>query len=152
MKKLEFWAHKSNLILGIPMIIILLLIFLSIGIIEMPKSSIFWPMITMSIICLIFLIYILFFDKRTLSKVKFSEKGIELVWLGRDILFVDWYDIKEVKSTPRGKGAEDLSIISNTTQVDIGLTKQMYNTIIQICPNPLVKIMINDIECFKCFH
>ncbi len=152
MKKFVFWKNNSNLFLGIPILLVLFLAFIIAGIVLTPKNSIFLPMIIMSAICFLFLVYFLFFDKRTLSKIELSEEGIEWKWLGKNILFLGWHEIINIKSTTRGKGAEDLSIISNSEQIDISLTKKIYRTIMQVCPNQLVKKMINDIECFKFFH
>lgn len=150
--KLTFWKHKYELFIGIISLVIISLSFLIAGIVLIIKNHYYWPILILGLISLILTFYILFFQKRVLSKITFSDNGIEWSWLNKRILFINWNDITNIKSSPRGRGAEDLSIISYNDRIDISLTRKMYDAIMILCPYQNIKNQINNIDSFKWFH
>ena len=149
--KVKFWKHKFELFVGGSVSIILSFATTIVGIIFTIKLSL-WPILVAGIIVSISTAYVLFFQKRILSKIVFSVEGIEWYWLNNKILNISWHDVTNVKATPRARGVEDLSFVAGDKQIDVSLTKKMYNTIMILCPQPNIKFMINNIDCFKCYH
>ena len=150
--KITFWKHKYELFIGAILLAIISLLFIIIGIVLIIQNHYIWPILVLGIINLILILYLLFFQKRILSKVIFSNEGIEWIWLKKRILFISWNNITDIKSSPRGRGAEDLSLISYDNKIDVSLTKKMYDAIMILCPNQNIKNQINNIDSFKWFH
>ncbi len=150
--KITFWKHKYELFIGAILLAIISLLFIIIGIVLIIQNHYIWPILVLGIISLILILYLLFFQKRILSKVIFSNEGIEWIWLKKRILFISWNNITDIKSSPRGRGAEDLSLISYDNKIDVSLTKKMYDAIMILCPNQNIKNQINNIDSFKWFH
>ncbi len=151
--KIEFWKHETELFIGwISLMILSSILFIGGIILSIKDIDIYWPVLLSGTIMLIISFCSLFFEKRTLSKVIFSEEGIEWKWLNKKIAFINWDDVIDVVPTPHGRGEFDLTFVSNKCNIDLGLTKKMYKAIMQICPNPNLKMIINNIDCFKYFH
>lgn len=111
-----------------------------------------WPGLVSVLIMFIVSISILFFQKRFLSKVTFSNEGIEWTWLKKKILFINWSEISDIKEKPFSRVASYLSFIVGNQCIDVDLNKKMYNTIMIICPDYNIKKTINNIYCFKYLH
>ncbi len=151
MKNFEFWAHKNELFIGLFFMFLSLSILLY-GIIQTTKVIEYWPIIPSGVFCIVLTILSLLWKKRVLAKVAFSKEGVESNWLGKKISYIGWFDIIDIKAIPHGTGPRNLCLIATNEKIEVTLSQKMYDTIMQVCPNPLVKIMINDLECFKYFH
>ena len=153
MKK-EFWAHQFIVFFVAPLFMILSIICLIFGIVMTAiKGLDFSPLIFIGVFLISLCIYAIFFDKKTLCKVIFSEEEIILKRLNKIITIMKWSDIIEVKGCLYGnRGNAYISFISNNKQIDFVPTKKMYDTIIELCPSPNLKYEINNIEYFKGFH
>lgn len=132
--------------------ILISIILIIIGIIlSIIRSSGYSGMIFCGLIPLLAMICILTFNKGLLSKIIYSENGIIWKRFKKNIMFISWEEITEIKNTPISMYSSYLSFISNNKQIDVELTKKMYDAIMFICP-PNIKLQINDLEAFKCFH
>lgn len=152
MNKIKFWKHKAELFIGGTLTITFSFALSLAGLILTLINTSFWPMLAVGLLCLVLTFLVLFGGKRVLSKVIFSDEGIEWQWLNKTIASMSWLDITDVKSTPHGRGAEDLTFVAGNLQIDVGLTKKMYDAIMLICPIPNIKTTINNMNCFKWFH
>ena len=146
--KISFWKHTTELIYCIFMttlcfvmaIISIILKWYWLG------KAVF---IGMTAICVI----ILFALKRLLSKVNFSEEGIEWTRFKKQIAFIRWDEITDVQETSRSRNLKWLTFIDKDKRIDMEVpTKKMYNAIIEICPEPNIRMMINEINSLKYFH
>lgn len=147
--KVTFWKHQIELFLGWLVIIILSVILIITGtIFTVKEASVYWSILFSGIICLIPSIYVLFFQKKVLSKVTFSNKRIEVIWFKKEITFLYWSDVIEVRATSHGRGHCYLSFISRDQQIDIDPTKKIFKTIMILCPIN-IQVMIKNIERFK---
>ncbi len=153
MKK-GFWTHQLELLFFWSLSTILSLSCLIVGIVMTTiDQSVYWPIIVIGVYSTLICIYAIFFDKKTLCKVIFSEEEIILKRLNKIITIMKWSDIIEVKGCLYGnRGNAYISFISNNKQIDFVPTKKMYDTIIELCPSPNLKYEINNIEYFKGFH
>ena len=151
MKK-EFWAHQFGVLFIIPLATISSVSFLIFGIVMTTKELGYWSIIAMGVLLTSLCIYTIFFQKKTLCKVIFSEEEIILKRLNKIITIMKWSDIIDVKGYLYGKGAYYMSFISKNDQIEFEPTKKMYDTIIELCPSPNLKYEINNIEYFKGFH
>lgn len=105
--------------------------------------------IGMMVACII----MLFALKKLLSKIRFSEEGIECIRFKKQIVFIRWDEITDVLETPYGRFTHWLTFMSGSKRIDIDvLSKKMYNAIIEICPEPNIRMMINEINSLKYFH
>ncbi len=151
--KRKFWKHTYTLSIFCPVMISISLALIILGIIlAITTNFAFIGMIIGGLIPLLFVLFYLVFDKRLLSKVVFSENGIELTRFKKQIVSVSWDDITEVKSTPISWSSSYLTFLSKENQIDIELTQKIYNTIMFVCQNPTIKMKINEIDKFKNFH
>lgn len=112
----------------------------------------YWPMTIIGFIFLAVIIITIFVIKRLLSKVSFSDEGIKITRFRKVCNFFRWDEIIKVEEIPRSHVLSWLSFVSENEHIDVELNARMYKTIMSICPNQNVKNMINQIECFKCFH
>lgn len=152
--KVKFWKYSLELYFYLFLIIPIAFLFLIFAITDLSPINSFeeWLVIAVFSSFLIFCIAWVFIDKNLLSKVVFSEKGLEIIRFKKQVTFISWDDITEVKTKLRGRGNEHLMFVCGKTQVDIFLTKKMYNIIMLICPNECIKRLINNIDYFKSFH
>ena len=95
----------------------------------------------------------LLFEKRLLIKVEFNENGIKLLRLKKETKFVKWDEIIEIKETIRSRTLSWLTFVTDNGNIDIEVfSKKMYDAIISACTNPNIRMMINNLECFKVYH
>lgn len=150
--KVEFWNHKFELFIGGTIIAILTIATFLIGLILPFLNYNYLPILVMGIILMILAIYIFFIDKRMLSKVVYSEEGIECKWLKKTIACFKWSEITDIKAVHHGKAPDNLSFISGDQHIDVGLSKKMYDAIMIVCPCPNIKFQIKNLEQFKYLH
>ncbi len=152
--KIKFWKHTTELWLAWMSLFIASLAVLIAGIIlTIVKNIAFASLILLGFISIIYLtINIFFIEKKFTSRVIFSEKGIEVTHFKKSITFIAWNDIVRIKEITRVNAINWLSFVSSNNQIDISLTKKIYNTIMLICPINSIKFAINNINSYKCFH
>lgn len=149
----EFWRHRSEIIIFWPFVFIFSFTFIISGIVLMIIKDLgFAGMILAGIIPLIISFILIISDTKLLSKIIISDKGIEWKKFKKQILFIDWHEIIEIKTTPISPTARYLSFVSNKGKIDLELTKKIYNTIMIVCPDSNVKMQINDLKDFKYLH
>ena len=115
-------------------------------------DKIYFPILLSGLLLIIIMIYVYFIDKRMLSKVIYSDQGIEWKWLKKRISYIKWDEIDEVKSIPHGRTVYNLSFVANKNHIDVGLTKKMYDVIMLICPEPNIKFQIKNLKEFEHLH
>lgn len=149
--KAKFWKNTYALyfICCMSFISITLII---IGIIITIKYISLWPIILVGIIILFSCLYALFFKKKLLSQIILTNEGLECIMLKKQTLYIKWEEIINVKETPYSFTSSYLTFITYDKSIDIVLTKKIYNTIMEICPNQNLKALINNLESFKWFH
>ena len=145
----KFWKHAPLILIAIPVLYISSVIFLIVGSIYFNEL---WLMIVIGLFILILGFFLIFFDKKYLSKISYTEEGVAWTWLNRNIIFFKWDEISDIKITPYSRTSCYLTFVIGEQQINIDLTKKMYNTIMDVCPIPNIKMLINNIEKFKCFH
>lgn len=153
MLKITFWKHKLEIYVYFTFFLpVSLGLFLAGLILTIQDAENFWPLLVLGIFILFCIIIIFFDEKRIVAKVIFSDDGIEWRWFKKTILFIDWTEITDITTRFRGRGNYDLSFIANDKRIDVWLTKKIYNTIIIICPEPNVKMQINNLKEFEWCH
>lgn len=148
--EIEFWKRRDILYVGLPILGTLMIVFIILGIIFC--TNMLWPMSIVGALVLLFLVCEMFFDQRALSKVVFSDEGIEERFLGKKVDFISWLEITEVKATYKGKSGVFLSFFSRDREIFMVNSKKMYATIMILCPINSVKNQLKNIDRFKCFH
>lgn len=149
--EVKFWKHGIELFGYLSFILIVLLgdilciIFVLLNEISTLSIVIFSAI-------LLFLLLIVFFNKNVLSKVIISEIGIKLMWFKKEILFINWEDIIEVKSAVQSFCTNYLTFVTKDNTIRFDLTKKMYDTIMAVCPIPNIKVRINELDAFKFLH
>ncbi len=150
--KVKIWKHTVGFF-SIVFCIVLILIMIIISIIKVIKDYHYWAMLVLFVLFLIYFLLYLIFSKNALSKVVFSEDGIEWIRFKKQIAFIRWDEISDVKQTLAGKYSYCLTFIAGSKRIDIDVSsKKIYNSIIQICPEPNIRMMINEINSLKYFH
>ena len=150
--KVKIWKHTVGFF-SIVFCIVLILIMIIISIIKVIKDYHYWAMLVLFVLFLIYFLLYLIFSKNALSKVVFSEDGIEWIRFKKQIAFIRWDEITDVLETPYGRFTHWLTFMSGSKRIDIDvLSKKMYNAIIEICPEPNIRMMINEINSLKYFH
>lgn len=151
--KQEFWKHEGELLYFWPFCTLLSTSCLIVGIIMTIKASFYWPIIAFGVLTLFICIYAVFFEKRTLCKVIFSEEEITVKRFNKIVTTMKWSEIINVEGIYIGnKGGRYMKFVSKNNHIDVVPTQKMYNAIIEICPYQDIKNQINNIECFKWYH
>ncbi|MBQ8522208.1 MAG: hypothetical protein IJ458_00915 [Clostridia bacterium] len=149
--EIGFWKHQLKV--GISLFMeILCFVFAVTSIVLVVKESFYWIVLVFAIVMLLLNTYAVFFEAKILYKVFFSNKGIRVKRLKKELLFINWEDITEVKATPYARGDSYLSFMIVNNQLDVDLTKKMYDTIMILCPYTGIKTMINNLPQFKWYH
>ena len=153
MLKITFWKHKLEIYVYFTLFLpVSLGLFLAALILTIQDAENFWPLLVLGIFILFCIIIIFFDEKRIMAKVIFSDDGIEWIWFKKTVLFIKWTEITDITTRFRGRGNYDLSFIANDKRIDVWLTKKIYNTIMIICPEPNVKMQINNLKEFEWCH
>ncbi len=85
-------------------------------------------------------------------KVTFSEEGISFTRFKKEILFMKWTDITEVKQTYQGRGGYYLTFVAGENEMNIEVpTKHKYDLILSACP-PNIRVTINSLQAFEYYH
>lgn len=151
--KQEFWMYQYEILFFWPFIWVISLACLLTGIVMTLKSPMYWPILVFGAFCLIFCICIIFFQKKLLCKVVFSNEGITIKRLGKILTTMQWIEVLHIEGHLYGSnGGRYMSFISQSERIDVVPTKKMYNTIMLMCPNSKIKKELESIECIKCFH
>ena len=150
--KTEFWKHQVEVLFAWPLAVCLSLTCSIVGIVLTIKEVFYWPILVFGFLMLLICIYSIFFQKRTLSKVIFSESGIQVIRLKKKLMFINWNDITDVKSTPYSRGAHYLSFVAGSSQIDITPTKKIYEAIMILYPYQGIKTMINNNYHFRSLY
>lgn len=154
--KNEFYVYEAATLIGCPICFMLSSILTFAGIVMTINFSFCWPILLLGCVMLILSFYILFGQKRTLTKVKFTNDTIFIKRLNKLIFSINWSDISDVNANtsyaPYIWNAQYLTFISENKRIDLVLTKKMYKTIMLVCPYLSIKNEINKIEFFKWLH
>lgn len=152
----EFYIYAAATLIGCPIYFTLSGILTIAGIVMTIIFSFCWPVLLLGCIMLILCFYILFGQKRTLTKVKFTNDTIFIKRLNKLLFSIDWSDISEVNANtlyaPFIWNAQYLTFIAGNKRINLVLTKKMYKTIMLLCPYSSIKNEINNIEYFKWLH
>lgn len=147
----KFWKHGNTLIFFMFLLLLLCAITITLGICTINNNSLLSVFLIFLVLSILYL-NIFIFDKKFLSKVIFTNDGIKWIWLKKEIEFIRWEDIVDVTDTIISRGGRYLTFITTNNKIHLDLTQSMYDTIMAICPIPNLKVRINEIEYFKCFH
>jgi energy-converting hydrogenase Eha subunit C len=151
--KQQFWIHQYEILFFWPLMGILSFACLIIGIVMTTKASLYWPILAFGTFFSIFCICTIFFQKKLLCKITFSNEEITIKRLGKNITIMKWSEVTRVEGHLYGSnGGRYMSFISQNEKIDVIPTQKMYNAIILLCPYSNIKNQINNIECFKWFH
>lgn len=151
--RIKFWKNKYALCIFLPFFTLASAILIITGICLMIfKSPGYGGMIIGGVFPLTIIIFCVIFDSRLSSKVIYSDEGIEWERFKKKILFLKWEEITEVKTTPISMYSCYLSFVSDKGQIDVELTKKMYDAIMYICPEPNIKMQINELQSYKWYH
>lgn len=146
--KVSFWKNRTELIFMM-CLIALGIIFTLIGVI---KFTALYQFFICGIILLIPCLMFLLFCRSPLTKLILSEEGLECKWFKQISVTIRWNEIIDVGRKQRSMALSYLSLVTNDKQVDIDLTKKMYDTIMILCPYENIKSKINSIQYFKYLH
>lgn len=149
--KAKFWENTYALYFIFCMLFLSITLII-IGIIFTIKYISLWPIILVGLIILFSCLYAMFFKKKLLSQIILTNEGLECIMLKKQTLYIKWEEIINVKETPYSFTSSYLTFITYDKSIDIVLTKKIYNTIMEICPNQNLKALINNLESFKWFH
>ena len=149
--KFEFWKHQPEILFIWPFMFFLASACLIVGIILPAIETFYWPLLFAGLLSFSISIYIGFCQEKTMSKVIYTENEIILKRFKKEILRVKWDDLINVKATLFSKSYY-LSFVTEDKQIDVTLTKKMYQAIMLVCPYESIKTRINNIEQFKWFH
>lgn len=147
--KISFWRFKAGMVAGIFFTIISFSLIIP-GIIFIKETN--EMILLMGVILSSLSIYGLFCGKKFLSKIIFSNDGFEVTWLKKSVIKCDWADITEVKAIPCGRATSYLAFVVGNNQIEMGLNKKMYDTIMLLCPYTGIKTRIDNLPQFKWFH
>ena len=113
-----FWKHNRELkyylfmfFLNLIFAIIFLVLYFVIDLYWLP--FLFFGIFSIISLCLIFL------NKRMLIKISFSVDGIKLTRFKKDILFIQWDKIIDVKITVRSRAFCWLTFVTDNGNIDI---------------------------------
>lgn len=149
MKK-EFWKNWSELIVYLILVFICAILVLTFSILFINNADVLYGII-FSAIMLIIGIACIFLQKRILTKIIFSNQGIEIKRFGKQIGFINWETLTDIQYVIHGRIGY-LSFIVKDSQLEVALTKKIYNAIMAICPYPNIKAHLNNMEELKSFH
>ena len=94
-----------------------------------------------------------FLDKNILSKLTFSEQGIRWTRFNKEVMYIKWIDITNIKQTPDGLATFYLTFVSNDKCINMDIaSKKMYKQILDICPNENIKFMIKNIDFLRNYN
>ncbi len=152
--RFEFWINRTKILFGLPFILLLLFT-------ETITTSIFyflfdyrflWPSLLLCVFLLIVSILWPFLDKSVLTKIVFSNDGIECRRLKKQTAFIHWEEITEIGGKPSGMTIGYLQINSKDYELKIELSKKMYNVIMQVCPIVQIRERISSMEEFRFYR
>lgn len=147
--KVKFWKKATELI-SICVLLGFSIMVLIIGMILSFASQ--WGCLIIGAVLCFFVFLVIIFYKQPFSKVLISDEGIEHKWFNKKITFIGWSDIIEINEISRSRDLSYLVFISKDNQLDVGLTKKMYETIMILCPYEHIKNKINNLNYFKYLH
>lgn len=147
-----FWKQQSKLVIGIVIASLLLITSLVLGILSL-NGIVFWGC-TITFFCFfIFMIGLIFFDRNILSKLTFSEDGIKWTRFNKEIMYMNWDEIVEIKQTPAGRATCYLTFDTGQKFMHIDVSsKKMYDAIINICPSGNIKYRIRNLDFLKWYQ
>lgn len=91
-------------------------------------------------------VFAFFLIKKVSSKVSFSHDGIEWTWFKKQIVFISWDDVTEVKETWQGR-SKRLSFFNGDKEIQVCfIRKKMYDAIMILCPYQNIKNEINNMR------
>ncbi|MBQ7977308.1 MAG: hypothetical protein IJ301_01740 [Clostridia bacterium] len=147
-----FWKHKSYLvfmtfIIFIALISSIIFAILAITNIDMLIGCAFMFIVFIIGICCIFI------NNNFLSKLTFSEDGIKWTRFNKEIMFMNWDEIVEIKQTPAGRATCYLTFDTGQKFMHIDVSsKKMYDAIINICPSGNIKYRIRNLDFLKWYQ
>lgn len=136
--KIEFWKHQIQLFWGGTISIIISISLFVAGLTLTILDKIYFPILLSGLLLVIIMIYVYFIDKRMLSKIIYSDQGIEWKWLKKRISYIKWDEIDEVKSISHGRTVYNLSFVANKNHIDVGLTKKCMMLLCLFVLNPIL--------------
>ena len=150
--EIVIWKHKINLF-GILFFIFLEAICTAIFTILIFTHNFTYIASVIWAVFLIFTILILIFDEKCLSKLTFSEQGIRWTRFNKEVMYIKWIDITNIKQTPAGLATFYLTFVSNDKCIKMDIaSKKMYKQILDICPNENIKFMIKNIDFLRNYN
>ena len=144
--KYEFWKEPGQLFIAIPVFGVCGLVFLILGIVYSV-----WILTVFATTILIYIIYKLIAPKQALTKVMFSEFGVEIKWIRKQILFITWSEIIEVKSVPWGKSFR-LAFVTKNSKLEMEPRKKIYNAVMELCSKSSIKYQLQNDSNFNCYR
>ena len=148
----EFFKNKAALIFVIGTFIIVEIVILSLvvsALLGNENIAVLYPAIIACVLPLIFLLFIFFCRKEFLSKVVFSEEGLEWKLFKKQLLFIKWEEITDVKVIVEGVGNIQPAIYRNSEKIQMEASRKAYDSFMKFCPDPNIKAQISKLKCFK---
>ena len=123
--KQEFWKHEVELLFFWPFCTLLSTFWLIFGIIKTIKASFYWPIIAFGVLTLFICIYAVFFQKKTLCKVIFSEEEITVKRFNKIVTTMKWSEIINVEGVYLGsKGANYMTFFPKNNHIYVFPTQK----------------------------
>lgn len=140
--KAEFWKKGT-----ISIVVALIFLFISLGtviagIVVTLNDSSLWYLIAIGGAILLMSIGLLF---SSFEKVVLSDDGIELKYGKKQLTFINWYDITDIKAKLGGKALGYLTFFKGAERIDLILDFKPFNAVMDICPNANVKYQIANL-------
>ena len=140
--KFEFWKEGLGAIILCSMAPLLCIMLAVIVAVKTFGSDDFIQIMTFWIIPLLFSVIPFY---RLFQKVIITDVGIELKFGKKQIAYIEWFEITDFEVTLQYPGARRFKFTSGDKVIDIFVSSQeLYNTVMDICPNLNVTMMIKD--------
>ena len=147
-----FWKHKIMFVTSIFIASLLFVTSLILVILSL-NNLVFWGCSIVFLIFFIILMCLIFLDKNVLSKLTLSEDGIKWTRFNKEIMYMNWDEIVEIKQTPAGRATCYLTFDTGQKFMHIDVSsKKMYDAIINICPSGNIKYRIRNLDFLKWYQ
>lgn len=145
--KAVFWKKGFIFLVVCFMMLLFPLTLIIAGIITTIRDGQFNIMIVVGIGCLAMCIRLLLY-KDTFTKIILSDTGIELKYGKKQLAFIEWLNITDVDTKFSSK-LTYLVFMEGDTKIECVAGMELFNTIMDICPNRYIKNRIEDLPALE---
>lgn len=150
--ELVVWKHKIKFMVLIPMTVIIFCAFIIFTILAL-TNIVFWGYSVSMLVFFLMFICLIFFDKNVFSKLTFSEQGIKWTRFNKEIMYMKWENVTDIKQTYMGPTTFYLTFVSGDKSINMDIaSKKMYKEILNICPNENIKFKIKNLDFLRNYN